>query len=134
MIVHFPIALITIGFLADVAYLFFKQEKCLLKTGFYLMIFGTLAACAAFTTGHLFTNEPTQGEIVKIFERHETSALFTLIVMSVGSIFRIFLVIKGKEETQMKWMVFGLYFIGVILVSMTGHAGGTMVYDYMMSL
>ena len=38
MIVHFPIALIIVGFFAEVVSLFFKSEKCLSKTGFYLMI------------------------------------------------------------------------------------------------
>jgi uncharacterized membrane protein len=65
MLVHFPIALITVGFLADVVFLFYKKEICLSKTGFYLMIVGTLAAAAAYLSGQLFTNEPTEGEIVK---------------------------------------------------------------------
>jgi uncharacterized membrane protein len=47
MIVHFPIALITIGFTADVVSLFIRNEKCLSKTGFYLMVTGALAAIAA---------------------------------------------------------------------------------------
>ena len=79
MIVHFPIALITVGFLAEVVSLFFKSEKCLSKTGFYLMILGALAAIAAWSTGQLFTSEPSQGEIVRVFEKHETGALITMI-------------------------------------------------------
>jgi uncharacterized membrane protein len=132
MIVHFPVALILIGFLADVVYLFFKKEKCLSKTGFYLMILGTLGAAAAFTTGHLFTSEPAEGEIVKVYSQHETGALITLIIMSIGSIVRIYYVVKKKEETPLKWIVFGLYLLGTIAVSFTGFMGGSMVYDYMM--
>jgi uncharacterized membrane protein len=132
MIVHFPVALILIGFLADVVYLFFKKEKCLSKTGFYLMILGTLGAAAAFTTGHLFTSEPAEGEIVKVYSQHETGALITLIIMSIGSIIRIYYVVKKKEETPLKWIVFGLYLLGTIAVSFTGFMGGSMVYDYMM--
>ena len=75
LLVHFPIALIIVGFFADVVFLFFKSEKCLSKTGFYLMVLGALAAIAAWTTGQLFTDEPSQGEIAKVFERHETGAL-----------------------------------------------------------
>jgi len=62
MIVHFPIALITVGFIAEVVSLFFKSEKCLSKTGFYLMILGSLAAIAGWASGQLFTEAPTQGE------------------------------------------------------------------------
>jgi uncharacterized membrane protein len=134
MIVHFPIALITIGFIADIASLFFRNEKCLSKTGFYLMIAGTLAAIAAWSTGQLFTNEPAQGEIVKVFEKHETAALLTMIVMIIGSAFRLWLVMKKQEESEKKWIVFGLYLLGFIGVTITGFMGGTMVYNYMMSL
>ncbi len=38
MIVHFPIALILAGFLADTLSLFIKKEPCLSKVGFYLML------------------------------------------------------------------------------------------------
>ena len=134
MIVHFPIALITIGFFADVGSLFFKNEKCLSKTGFYLMVLGALAAVAAWSTGHLFTNEPTQGEIVNVFSKHETGALITMILIMTGASLRIYLSIKKKEETRLKWIVFALFLLSFIAVTFTGFIGGTMVYNYMMPL
>jgi uncharacterized membrane protein len=134
MIVHFPIALITVGFLADVVFLFFRNEKCLSKTGFYLMVLGTLAAVAAWATGQLFTNEPSQGEIVKVFERHETGALITMILMIIGAALRIYLVAGKKEETNLKWVVFGFYLLAFLAVTFTGFMGGTMVYNYMLAL
>jgi uncharacterized membrane protein len=134
LIVHFPIALIITGFAADVLSLFLKKEKCLSKTGFYLMIAGAVAAVAAWLTGQLFTNEPTQGEIVKVFSRHETGALITMLIMIVGATFRTWLVIKKKDETYMKWISFGLYFLGFAAVAFTGLMGGTMVYNFMMAL
>lgn len=134
MIVHFPIALITIGFFADVLSLFFKDEKCLSKTGFYLMVIGALAAIAAWSTGQLFTNEPTQGAIVDIFQKHETGALITMILIIIGSAFRIWLVMKKKEETQLKWIAFGFYFLAFAAVTFTGFMGGTMVFNFMIGL
>lgn len=134
VIVHFPVALIIIGFLADVFYLFFKSEKCLSKTGFYLMILGTLSALAAWATGHLFTVEPVEGAILSIYKKHETAALITVILMIIGSCLRIYLVVKKKEETNLKWAVFSLYLFAVAAVTFTGFMGGTMVYNYMMML
>jgi uncharacterized membrane protein len=134
MIVHFPIALITAGFIADVFFLFFKNEKCLSKTGLYLMVLGALGAVAAWSTGQLFANEPTQGEIVKIFGKHETGATITMIIMLVGAILRVWLVMKKKDETNLKWLVFALYFLGFGAVTFTGFMGGTMVYNYMMGI
>jgi uncharacterized membrane protein len=134
MIVHFPIALITIGFLADLLSMFLKEEKWLSKSAFYLMVIGSLAAVAAWSTGQLFTDEPTQGAIVDVFEKHETGALITMIIMVIGSAFRIWLVVNKKEESALKWVAFALYFIGFCAVTYTGFMGGTMVYNYMMPL
>lgn len=134
MIVHFPVALITVGFIVEVISLFFKSEKCLSKTGFYLMVLGTLAAIAAWSTGQLFTSEPNQGAIAEVFKKHETGALITMILMIIGSAFRIWLVVQKKEETQLKWVAFAFYFLGFAAVTFTGLMGGTMVYNYMMAL
>lgn len=134
MIVHFPIALIIVGFIADVVSMFFRQEKCLSKTGFYLMVLGALAALAAWISGQLFTNEPAQGGIVEVFEKHETAALLTIIIMLAGALLRIWLFIKKREESIMKWIVFALYFLGFCAVSYTGLMGGRMVYNFMMAL
>jgi uncharacterized membrane protein len=131
MIVHFPIALITVGFFAEVFSLFFKSEKCLSKTGFYLMLLGSLGAIAAWSTGQLFTVEPTQGEVLKVFARHETGALITMILIIAGTIFRIWLMVKKKEGTPLKWIAFGFYLLAFIAVTFTGFMGGTMVYDFM---
>lgn len=134
MVVHFPIALITIGFFADVLSLFFKSEKCLSKTGFYLMVIGALAALVAWSTGQLFTDEPSQGAIVKVFEKHETGAFITMLIMIAGAALRIYLVAKKKEETNLKWAVFSLYMLGFIAVTFTGYMGGTMVYNFMLGI
>jgi len=134
MLVHFPIALILAGFLADLISLFIKKERCLAKTGLYLMALGTLSAIATFISGNFFTTHPEEGSIHEIFELHETGALLTIIIMLIGSIIRIFLIVKKKEDTNLKWLVFVFYLAGVIAVSLTGFWGGSMVFDYMMSL
>lgn len=131
MIVHFPVALIIVGFIADVASLLFKNEKCLMKTGFYLMVLGTLATIAAWTTGQLFTEEPTQGEILKVFRKHETGALVTMVLMIFGSAFRTWLVYNKKEESSLKWISFGFYLLAAAGVAFTGLMGGTIVYNFM---
>jgi uncharacterized membrane protein len=123
-----------VGFLAEVVSLFFKSEKCLSKTGFYLLILGTLAAIVAWSTGHLFTDQPSQGTIMQIFGRHKTGGLITMVLMILCSAFRIYLVITRKEETWLKWVAFGIYFLGFSAVAFTGYMGGAMVYDFMMSL
>lgn len=133
MIVHFPVALIFIGFIAEVLSLFFKSEKCLSKTGFYLMILGTVAAIAAWVSGQLFTSHPFDSGFMRLFEKHEKGALITMIVMVIGLVFRIWLIARKKEATMLKWLAFGFYFLGFIAVSLTGFVGGKMVYDFLIN-
>jgi len=133
MLVHFPIALVMFGFIADAASLFFKKEACLSKMGFYLLIIGTLSAIAAWLTGVLFTAEMS-GAAGDIKETHELFALSTVVVLTITSVFRIYLKAKKKETSKLKWGAFVLYAIAAILVSATGFFGGTLVYSYMMPL
>jgi uncharacterized membrane protein len=133
LIVHFPIALLIVGFVADTVYLLYKKEACLSKVGFYLMLAGTLAAIAAVLSGNFFT-EDMSGSVETVRERHETFANITMYLMIVASILRIYLVYKGKTESKAGLGVYLLYLIGVITVGYTGLLGGTMVFDYMIGL
>ena len=134
MIVHFPIALILAGFLADLLFIIFPREKAFQKTGLYLMILGTLGAIGGYLTGQFFTSHPTDGAIVDIFERHEILALSTLVVITVGTLLRIIFLVLKKDKPLFRWTVFGFYLAGAVLVSLTGLIGGIMVMDYMMGL
>lgn len=134
MVVHFPIALVMVGFLADALFLFFRKEKCLSKTGLYLMVLGTLGAGAAFLTGHVFTMQPTEGAIMEIFERHETLALVTLLILAAGTLIRIGILMFKINKPVYQWVVFGFYLLGAVSVALTGLLGGSMVMDYMIGL
>lgn len=152
MTVHFPIALILLGFMFDLLSMFFnKKEPCLSKFGFWLMILGTLAAVAGYLTGEFFTAETTEGVITSemfknafvkpsllnfsdMKEIHEIFAKTTMFIMIAASCIRIFLVLRKKEHSKLKWLVFGLFFIAVITVSLTGLLGGSLVYNIMIGM
>ncbi len=133
MLVHFPIALIVFGFIAEIAALFFKKEVCLSKTGYFLLIFGTFSALIAWLTGNFFTAEMS-GAAGEIKETHELYALITLGTLLVTSVLRIVLQTKKIENAGIKWVAFVLYGVATILVSITGFFGGTLVYNYMMPI
>jgi uncharacterized membrane protein len=133
MLVHFPIALVAFGFLADLVWVFYKKEVCLSKLGFYLLIFGTLAAVAAWLTGTLFTAEMS-GSAGEVKETHELFAWLTLGALIATSGLRIMLRVQNKEESNLKWLAFALYGLAAIFVSITGFYGGTLVYNYMMPI
>jgi len=133
MLVHFPIALIAVGFVADFASLVFKKEACLSKTGFYLLIAGTLSAILALLTGLFFTSEMS-GSAGEIQETHELFAWVTLGLLIVTALIRLFLTVKKREKSNLKWIAFVLYALASVSVSITGFYGGTLVYNYMMPL
>ncbi len=133
MLVHFPIAIIVFGFIADFASLIFKKEACLSKTGFYLLIVGAFSAIVTVLTGILFTSEMT-GSAGKIMETHELFAWITLSLVILTSVLRTYLLVKKKENLNLKWIAFVLYGLTTISVSVTGFFGGTLVYNYMMPL
>ena len=133
MLVHFPIALVVFGFIAQIAALYFKKEIYLSRMGFFLLIFGTLSAVAAWLTGTLFTAE-MEGAAGAIKEMHEQAAMITLVTLLVTSVLRIVLQVKKTENENLKWVALVLYGVAAISVSVTGYYGGTLVYNYMMAL
>jgi len=133
MLVHFPIALVIFGFLAEVAFLFFKKEVTLNKMGYYLLIVGTLAAIVTWLSGNFFTSE-MEGAAGKIREAHELFATTTLVLLIVTSIFRTLLIMLKNENPFLKTLSFLFYGLAVITVMITGNLGGTLVYNYMMGL
>lgn len=133
MLVHFPIALVVFGFLADLTSLLFRKEACLSKMGFYLLILGTLSALVAWLTGTLFTAEMS-GSAGDVKDTHELFAWLTLGTLVVTSVIRVLLLYRKTESTQLQWTAFILYALAMIFVSITGYYGGTLVYNYMMPL
>ncbi|MCK9219388.1 MAG: DUF2231 domain-containing protein [Bacteroidales bacterium] len=133
MMVHFPIAIIIIGFLADLAGVFFRKDKCLTKMGYWLEIVGMITAILAFGTGYFFTN-PMEGEAGLAREQHEFFATFTLITIILATLFRIVINYLKKEESNLKYLSLGLFFLGFVFVSITGYLGGTLVLDYMIGM
>jgi uncharacterized membrane protein len=133
MLVHFPIALVVFGFIADLAWVFYKKEACLSKMGFYLLILGTLCAVVAWLTGTFFTSEMS-GSAGEIKDTHELFAWLTSGTLIVTSALRIMLKVQNKENSNLQWLAFALYGLAAIFVSITGFFGGTLVYNYMLPI
>ncbi len=133
MLVHFPIALIVIGFVAYILQLIIKKEPCFSKMSFYLLLIGTLAAVATLLSGILFTSEMS-GEAENVLETHELFAWTTVILLVILSVLRTYVVIKNVESALLHKLIFIFYGLAALSVSITGFFGGTLVYNYMMPL
>lgn len=133
MLVHFPIALIAVGFLAELVFLFYKKEICLTKTGLYLLVLGTLAAIITWLSGVLFTGE-MEGAAGQVKETHELFATITMSLAIITSAVRIYIQVKKVDKPGLKKLAFILYALVTLSVFATGFFGGTLVYNYMMPL
>ena len=133
MVVHFPIALISVGFLFDVVSVFNSKQPCLSRAGFWLEILGMAGAVVAFGTGYFFTT-PMEGEAGLMHEKHELFATVALVSIIIATLFRIVAIYLDKQTAGVRYTALGLFFISFIFISITGYLGGTLVLEYMIGL
>ncbi len=130
MIVHFPIALLIIGFLSDLTGLLSKRQF-FSSAGFYLLILGTLSLVAAFISGNIAGDGlAEEGPLKKALDLHEGSAELTLWIMVSTALFRIGMQAAKKTTAAWRWVAVGLFFVGVLSVARTGYYGGRLVFNH----
>jgi uncharacterized membrane protein len=127
MVVHFPIAIIMVGFLADLLSLIIKKEKCLSTMGFYLEMLGVLAAIVAFGTGYFLTGTTIE-DAGAVGKHHELFATMTLVTIIFAGFLRVLIVYLKKEETYLKYVSTGIFFLAAAFVGITGYFGGMIVF------
>ena len=98
--------------------------------GLYLEVLGVLAAIVAFGTGYFLTGEVPE-EAASLREQHELFATLTLVAIILAAFFRILIVYLKKEETNLKYVAMGIFFLAFIFVGITGYLGGMVVYGNM---
>ncbi len=129
MLVHFPIALIVVGFFTDFFVLFFKREVCTSKIGLSLMVIGTVGAIAGVLSGQVSSKVLDQ-EGLYYQKLHIIFAAFSMVIMVIGSILRLYQFFRKKENSIIGWTVFVLYGLGAIAVSVSGFFGSALVYKF----
>ncbi len=130
MIVHFPIALLIVGFLFDLAALFIKKDY-LQRTGFFLLVLGSLGVIAALISGELAgSGIAEEGMLKQALETHENAAILTIWIAGITAIFRIILVILKKYQSYFRIIAITLYLFTVLAIARTGYYGGELVYKH----
>jgi len=130
MIVHFPIALLIVGFLADALGLIFKKDF-FSKAGFYLLILGTLGVAAAYISGNLAGGGITEaGSLKQALETHESAAELSLWLMVIAALVRITLILTKKYVGTFRWIALFIFLIGVLSIARTGYYGGELVFKH----
>lgn len=102
LIIHFPIAVLTIAVLFDFIYQIWDRNW-LSKSSLALYLLGTLSALAAFITGKIAAdsvNMPMQAELT--VSNHSDMAQYTLIFFTLYSLIRLFFWWKSKLAKLVK--------------------------------
>ncbi len=130
MIVHFPIALLIIGFLFDITGLFIKRNF-FSWAGFSLLILGGLGIVAALLSGNLAgSGIAEEGMLKQALETHKNAALITVWLVIATVVFRSLLVLFKKYTGLLRVAAFALFLISVLSIARTGYYGGELVYKH----
>lgn len=130
MIVHFPIALIIVGLLSDLAGLITKKEF-FNKMGFYLLLTGTVGLVFSYYSGNAAGEGIEESGILKsAIENHEHAAQLSMILTIGTAIFRLLIVAFKKYSGALKYIAAVLFLVSVISIARTGYYGGELVYKH----
>jgi uncharacterized membrane protein len=128
LLTAFPVALLTVAVLFEIASIVLKKDA-LRRTGFALLLVGTLGAGAAVLAG-LQAEETVAhgGPAHELMEHHEQLALITLGTFAVVALWR--LVRERKMGSAERFVVLLLSLGGLLSLSFTGHHGGQLVFEH----
>lgn len=130
MIVHFPIALLIVGFLSDLLGLIIKKDF-FSRTGYYLLILGTVGVVAAYLSGSSAGEGITEaGTLKQALETHENAGELTLWIMVFAALFRIALVFTKNYKGVFQLIGLLIFFVGVLSIARTGYYGGELVFKH----
>jgi len=128
LFVHFPIALLTVGLIAEV-WAFARREDQSGKLGWWLQAAGTLGLLIAVGTGILAGQSeavPPGGE--GIFATHQQGAFISAAVFASLALWRVGA--RGNIAGTRRKLFLLLYAAGVGAVLFTGWYGGRLVFEF----
>lgn len=130
MIIHFPIALLIVGFMADLIGAITKREFYS-KAGFYLLLLGTAGVVAGYFSGNFAGEGLAEGGALKAaLEVHEDAAELALWLALATSVVRIGLVVTKRYAGALRWIPVVMFFLSVLAIARTGYYGGQLVFKH----
>ena len=129
MVIHFPIALLLIGFLSELIGIIFKKSF-FNQNAFYLLILGTFGTIASYLSGDAAGEGMEGGTLGKAIELHENAAVITLWLSIITSILYIGINYFKYSNKWIKMAIVVLFAAVIGGVSRTAYLGGQLVYKH----
>ncbi len=128
LLVHLPIALLTISFLFDALGLLTKKQE-LERTAWWTLLAGTIGLAATVVSGLLAEKTVSIADFAR--EHFETHEQIAFIVASIYSVLLLWRIAGGTSlPKQKEWLFVGLSLAGVILIWTGAWYGGELVYRF----
>lgn len=130
MLVHFPIALLIVAVISDLAGLLLKREF-FNRMGLLLLLLGTAGLIATYLSGRSAADGLTEtGSLKMAIETHEEAAELTLWLMIATTVIRLGLIGFRKYTGMIRWIPLALFLVGVASLARTGYYGGELVFKH----
>ena len=130
LIVHFPIALLTVGALCDAVGILGRRDL-FLKTGYLLLLLGTAGAAAAALTGESAAETAAKIPDIKAdLEQHETLSTAAAWLSIALTLARTHLSFKKRFAGTPRLIYLFLALVLAGLINTSGYTGGHIVYTY----
>ena len=130
MLVHFPIALLILGFLSEIVALAFKKTS-FADAAFLLLITGALGAVAAVLSGlYAARGLEEAGTLKQAVDMHEGAAELAMWLAVLAAIFRTALVLTRKYTGSLRYLSAVIFLVAVLAVARAGYYGGELVFKH----
>lgn len=128
LLVHIPIALLSMSFLFDCLSLLLKRQE-FERTAWWTMLVGTIGLAASVVSGLLAEQSVTIQELAREhFETHQQIAFVIAGLYSVLLLWRIGC--KTELPKQKEWFFVGISLFGVVLLWIGAWYGGELVFRF----
>ncbi len=129
IVIHFPIALLIVGFISEITSFFYKKEF-LKNAAFYLLLLGAIGAIVAYISGSYAGEGIEEGPLKIPMELHENAALATLLLAIITALLKVSLYYFKYDNIWAKRLYIFLFTALTVAVLYTGYLGGQLVYSH----
>ncbi|WP_298154195.1 DUF2231 domain-containing protein [Flavobacterium sp.] len=129
MAIHFPIALLMIGFLSELVGHLIKKPF-FNQVAFYLLILGTFGTMVAYLSGDAAGEGMEEGTLGKAIGMHQEAAIVTLWLAIFTSLVYAAMLCFKFQNKWLKRISFILFAAVITAVTRTAYLGGQLVYKH----
>lgn len=129
IVIHFPIALLIIGFLTELVSLFL-MKPFFKQMAFYLLLLGTFGTVVSYLSGDAAGEGMEGGSLGRAIELHEEAATIALWLTFTTAVLYLLVFIFKYNRKWVRVVSILLFACVVGAIARTGYLGGQLVYKH----